>query len=161
MGFSKNKQTSQNSSQQTSQSSNQSYPFLVNALGDQVSNVGQGSKAIADLLGLNGSANGFAAFDQFKNSSGYNFIKDEGIRNINANKASRGLLRSGSALKAITDYSSGLASSFLDNYLTRLAGLSNTGLQAGQLISSAGNVSTSQGTSSGTSSGNSSSFSFG
>lgn len=151
MGFSKSKGTSSRVSQNTSQSSNQAFPFLQTALGDQVGNVSKGSNIIASLLGLNGSDAGTNAFNQFKDSSGYNFIRDEGVNGITTNKAARGLLNSGSTLKAITNYSSNLANNFLNNYLTSMMGLSNTGIQAGQILSNAGNVSTSQGTSSETS----------
>lgn len=159
MGFGSSKQSSQNSSQQTSESKNQAYPFLQNALGDQVSNVGRGSNAIASLLGLNGSDDGTAAFNQFKDSAGYNFIQNEGVKGITGSNAAKGLLGSGSALKGISQYSSGLASNFLNSYLANLSGLSNTGLQAGQVLSSAGNTSNAQGTSLGTSSGKSTNFS--
>lgn len=155
MGFSKSKQRSENSSQQTSQSFNQAYPFLQNSLGDQVGNVGRGSDAIASLLGLSGDQAGVEAFNRFRDSSGYNFIQNEGLRGITGNLSSRGLLNSGSALKAAGAYSSNLANNFLSSYLSNLMGLSNTGLQAGQILASAGNTANSQGTSSGTSRGSS------
>lgn len=161
MGFGSSKQSSENSSQQTSQSYNQAYPFLQGALGDQVGNAGKGSDVIASLLGLGGSEDQSAAFNRFKDSSGYNFIQNEGVRGINANNASRGLLSSGSALKGISQYSSNLASNFLNSYLSNLTGLSNTGIQAGQVLSSAGSTANSQGTSYGTSSGTNKNFSLG
>lgn len=161
MGFGSSKQSSQNQSQQTSNSSNQAYPFLNSALGGQVSNVGAGTNAIRALLGLDGGDAQNAGFDNFKNSSGYNFIRDEGVRGIEGSQASKGLLNSGSTLKGITNYSSGLASQFLDKYLAQLQGLSQTGLGAAQVIGGAGNTSSSSGTSSGTSAGKSTNFTFG
>lgn len=161
MGFGKSKQSSQNQSQQTSESKNQAYPFLQSALGDQVGNAGVGSSAIASLLGLNGSDAGTNAFNQFKDSSSYNFVRDEGVKGIEGSMAAKGLLGSGSALKAISNYSSNLASNFLNNYLSNLMGLSNTGIQAGQILASAGSTANSQGTSYGTSTGKSTNFSLG
>lgn len=155
MGFSSSKNKSENRSQQTSQSFNQAYPFLQGALGGQVSNAGIGSSAIASLLGLNGSSAGADAFKTFKDSSSFNFIRDEGLRGINSNNAAKGLLGSGSALRGITDYSTNLASNFLNSYLSHLTGLSNTGIQAGQILASAGSTANSQGTSYGNSSGSS------
>jgi hypothetical protein len=155
MGFGKSKQKSENQSQQTSTSFNQAYPFLQGALGDQVGNAGKGSSAIASLLGLSGSDAQDAGFQKFKDSSGYNFIQDEGIRGITSSNAAKGLLGSGSALRGITKFSSNLASNFLNSYLSNLMGLSNTGIQAGQILASAGNTANSQGTSYGTSSGSS------
>lgn len=161
MGFSNSTQRSENSSQQTSQSANQAYPSLQSALGNQVNNTEKGSTALANLLGLNGTDAGADAFKQFKDSSSYNFIQNEGLRGINANNASRGLLRSGSALKAISGYTTNLATNFLNSYLSNLTGLSNTGIQAGQILASAGSTANSQGTSYGTSTGKSTNFSLG
>ena len=161
MGFGSSKQSSNQQSQQTSNSSNQAYPFLQTQLGGQVGNVGKGSDAIASLLGLNGSDAGIEGFNKFRDSSGYNFVRDQGIAGINASAANKGLLSSGSTLKGVSDYSSGLASNFLNNYLAQLSGLSNTGIQAGGLIANAGQTSTSQGTSTGSSKGKSTNFTFG
>ena len=161
MGFSKSGQSSNNTSQQTSTSANQAYPFIKNSLGGEVSNVGAGSGSIRALLGLDGSGAQNEGFNKFKDSSGYNFIRDEGIRGIEGSQASKGLLNSGSTLQGITKYSSGLASQFLDNYLKQLQGLSATGLGAAQTIGGTGQTSNSQGTSTGSSQGKSSSFQFG
>jgi hypothetical protein len=155
MGFGSSRQKSVNSSQQTSQSFNQAYPLLQGALGDQVSNAGKGSNAIASLLGLGGSADQSAAFNQFRDSSGYNFIQDEGMKGITSSNAAKGLLSSGSALKGISQYNNNLASSFLNSYMSHLMGLSNNGIQAGQTLASAGSIANSQGTSYGNSSGSS------
>ena len=161
MSFGSSKSSSQNQSQQTSQSYNQAYPFLQGALGGQVGNVGTGSSVLASLLGLNGSDEGAKAFNTYKNSSGYDFIQGEGMRGINANNASKGLLGSGSALKSISKYNTGLASSFLDKYLASLSGLTSTGLNSAQILAQAGNTANSQGTSSGTSYGKSTSIGLG
>lgn len=161
MGFGVSKQKSENSSQQTSNSFNQAYPFLQGALGDQVGNVGKGTSAIASLLGLGGNEDQTAAFNQFKDSSGYNFILDEGVRGITGSNAARGLLGSGSTLKGISQYSSNLANGFLNSYLSNLLGLSNTGIQAAQVLSTAGNTANSQGTSYGNSEGSSFNATFG
>lgn len=161
MGFSSSKQSSQGTSQQTSTSSNQAYPFLNSALGSQVSNVGAGSNAIRALLGLDGGAAQTQGFDNFRNSSGYDFIRDQGVQGIEGSQAAKGMLNSGSTLKAITGYSSNLANNFLSQYLQQLQGLSQTGLSAANVIGGAGQTSSSQGTSNNSSTGKSSSFTFG
>jgi hypothetical protein len=161
MGFGSSKQQSQNQSQQTSEARNQAYPFLQTQFGGQTGYAAKGSNAIADLLGLNGANAQTGGFDRFRDSSGYGFIRDQGIDAINSNNASKGLLGSGSALKAITGYSSNLAKSFLNDYLGNLTGLADQGNKAGSILAGAGNTSQSQGTSSGTSSGKSTNFSFG
>ena len=161
MGFGHSSQSSNNQSQQSSQSLNQAYPFLQGALGSEVSNVGAGTNAIKALLGLTGDTGQKAAFDTFRNSSGYNFARDQGIEGITGSQAAKGLLNSGSTLKAITNFSSNLANNFLDKYLSSLSGVSNTGLQAAQILSGAGNTANSQGTSIGTSKGSSTNLSLG
>jgi len=161
MGFGSSHQASQNQSQQTSESHNQAYPFLQTAFGGQTGYAAKGSNAIADLLGLNGGASQDAGFNRFKDSSGYNFIQNQGINAINSNNASKGMLGSGSALKAITGYSSNLAKSFLNDYMGQLTGLADQGNKAGSILAGAGGVSSGQGTSSGTSRGSSSNFSLG
>lgn len=161
MGFSSSNQQAQNQSQQTSVSQNQAYPYLQGALGSQVANAGTGSGAISNMLGLNGSAAGSQAFDNYKNSSNYNFIQDQGVRGITSSNAAKGLLGSGSTLRGIADYSSNLAGNFLNNYMSQLSGLSQSGIQAGQVLSSAGNTANSQGTSYGTSHGSSTDFKLG
>ena len=160
MGFGSSSQKSTNESQQTSRSYNQAYPFLQGALGDQVGNTGKATSVIASLLGLGGDG-GRQGLDTFLNSSNYQFTRDQGVSGIIANSAAKGLLGSGSALRSITDYSSNLASSYLDRYLSSLFGLSNTGIQAGQILASAGNTANSQGTSYGTSTGTSTNFGLG
>jgi hypothetical protein len=155
MGFGSSKQNSNNQSQQTSESKNQAFPFIQEQFGSQTALTSSSSNAIANLLGLNGATGQDEGFKKFRESGGYNFIKDEGLGGITASNASKGLLNSGSALKKITTYGTNLASNFLNSYLAQLAGLSDTGLKAGQLISSAGNTANSQGTSFGTSSGSS------
>lgn len=159
MGFGGSKQGSHNESQQTSQSFNQAYPFLQGALGEQVTNTGKSSSVISSLLGLNGSAEGANAFNTFRDSSGYDFVRDQGIRGLQSNKAAAGTLGSGSALKAIAGYSSNLAKTYLNDYLQQLMGLNSSGMQAGQILASAGNTASSQGTSFGTSTGKSSNIS--
>ena len=161
MGFGSSKQNSNQQSQQTSTSANQAFPFLQTALSPQVGNVGKGSDAISNLLGLNGGTAGTDAFNKFRDSSSFNFIRDQGIEGINASAANRGLLSSGSTLKGVSDYSTGLASKFLNDYLAQLSGLSNTGIQASGVIANAGQTSTSQGTSTGNSQGKSTNFSLG
>ena len=161
MGFSKSNQSSQNQSQQTGNSYNQAYPGLNATFAPATGNTAVGTNAIRALLGLDGGTAQDEGFQKFKDSSGYDFIRNEGIRGIDASNASKGLLNSGSALKGISSYSSGLAQNFLNSYLAQLQGLSNTGIQSGQILANAGQTSTSQGTSSGNSTGKSSQFSFG
>ncbi len=161
MGFSKSKSSSQQQSQQTSNSSNQAFPYLQNAFGAQTGYTGQANNAIANLLGLNGGTAQTDGLNMFATSPAYKFLQDRGTGAVTASNAAKGMLNSGDTLKRLTEFGNGLASTYLDKYMAQLSGLSNSGLNAGQIIGSAGNVSSSSGSSSGTSTGKSSNFSLG
>lgn len=161
MGFGSSKSKSNNTSQQTSSSSNTALPFLQQQLGGQVSQSNDASNMIRNLLGLSGGTAGADAFNTYKDSAGYDFIKSEGLKDITAGAASKGLLQSGSALKAIQDRSTSLASTFLGDYLSRLTGQVGAGHNAAGIIAGAGNTSSSSGSSVGSSSNKSMNFNFG
>jgi hypothetical protein len=153
MGFSASSSKNKSKQESTSSSLNQAYPFIQSTFAPETAYTGQSNNAIASLLGLNGEAGQTEGFDNFRKSSGYDFVQDQGTQGIEASQASKGLLGSGSTLKGITNFSSNLANSFLSQYLSNLGSLGDRGLQAGQLIAGAGNTSNSQ--SSGSSSGSS------
>lgn len=95
----------------------------------------------ADLLGLNGAAGqaqSGPAFQNYLSSTGYRFQRDQGTAAITGNAASRGLLNSGSTAKALMGYGQGLASTGFDNYLSKVNGVSQQGLQATGQIGEAG-----------------------
>lgn len=155
------KQKSQASSQSTSQSSssNQAFPFLQQQLGGQVGSASAANTALQNLLGIGGDPSSqMAAFDRFRDSSGYQFTLDEGNKNINANLASRGLLKSGAAMKALQSFGQNTANQYFSQYLDRLLQSANQGYSAAQIIGGAGNQSQSIGnsTSNSSSSGSSS-----
>ena len=81
------------------------------------------------------------AFNTFKDSSGYQFQLNQGNNAITSSAAASGLLNSGSALKAREKYGQGLANNYFSQYLQQLGGLRDTGLQAGNIIGGAGQVS--------------------
>lgn len=170
MSFSASKSNSKSDSkaesvnQSTSETSNQAFDQLNDTFKPTTGLTSSASTAIGDLLGLNGAGASDEGFKKFRDSSGYNFIKDEGINGITGSKAAGGLLNSGSTLRAVTGYSSNLADQFLNQYLAQLNGLSDTGIKAGQVISGAGgtskSTSTGQSNSVGQSSGSGSSIGF-
>ena len=152
-----NASNSTSASESTSESGNQAFDQLNETFRPSTGLTSSASTAIGDLLGLNGADANTEGFKKFRDSSGYNFIQDEGINGITGSKAAGGLLNSGSTLRAITGYSSNLADQFLNQYLAQLSGLSDTGIKAGQVISGAGGVSksTNKSTSNSSSSGSS------
>lgn len=148
--------SSSSSQNSQSSSSNRSYDFLRAAYAPQIGAGVGSSNALAALLGVRGGpAAQEGAFQKFLNSSGYKFQLGEGTNAITGNAASRGLLNSGSTLKKLNQYGQGIASNYLQQYMAGLSGLSQQGLDAGGLVSNAGQVSSSSST------GKSKSFNFG
>lgn len=70
------------------------------------------------------------AFANYRNSTGYNFRVNEGARARDNSYASRGVGRSGAALKAALNYGQNIASAEFGNYLGQLSGVSQQGLAA-------------------------------
>lgn len=62
-------------------------------------------------------------FNNYLNSTGYNFQLGQGQNAITSNAASRGLLNSGGTAKALTTFGQGLAGQSFNNYLGQLGGL--------------------------------------
>jgi hypothetical protein len=71
-----------------------------------------------------------AAFDLFRNSTGYQFRLGQGMDAVNSGYAGRGMIKSGDAMKAINDYGQGMASAEFGNYMGLLQGQAGTGLSA-------------------------------
>lgn len=112
----------------------------------------QGSEA--QLLGqapiTSATSNGF---NNYLNSTGYNFQMDQGQRAITGSAAAKGILNSGSTAKALTQYGQGLAGGAFNNYLGQLNNLntqqSNTAAQGINATVSAGSAGTSGGVAAG------------
>lgn len=79
-----------------------------------------------------------AAFDQFRNSTGYNFRLGEGNNGINSAYAAAGTLRSGAAMKALARFNQDYASNEFGNYMNMLGGQQNVGLSAGSALAGVG-----------------------
>lgn len=77
-----------------------------------------------------------SAFDNYRNSTGYQFRLGEGMNALNSGYAGAGTIKSGAAMKAATEYGQNFASNEFSNYLGALGnqqgvGLSAAGAQAG------------------------------
>lgn len=133
-------------SKQKSTSSNQAFGTLNTAFSPVLGATGTGANALQALLGLGGdTAAADQGFQRFRDSSGYNFQMDQGSRAITGNAASRGLLNSGSTAKALQTFGQGMADQSFNSYLDNLLKYSNLGLQAGQVLSGAGQQTQSSG----------------
>jgi hypothetical protein len=71
-----------------------------------------------------------AAFDQFRNSTGYQFRLGEGMDAVNSGYAGAGTLKSGAAMKAINEYGQNFASNEFANYANLLNNQAGKGLSA-------------------------------
>lgn len=139
---------SKSSSTQTSE--NQAFPWLKDQLGG---NVGMGNSAmgtLSSLLGIGDPAAGKSTLTNFLNSTGFNFLRDQGERGITGSAAAKGLLNSGATAKAITSFGQNLAQTKMNDLMQNLTSLGQYGLGSANTIAGAGQKSS--GTSSGSSS---------
>lgn len=86
--------------------------------------------ATANLLGLNGTAAQTASTQNWQNTPGYQFALTQGEEATNNNMAGQGMARSGADEKAIDTFSTGLADSTYNQYVSNLNSLSNYGITA-------------------------------
>lgn len=126
-----------------SQSSNQAYGGLNTAFSPVLGQTAQSGDFISQLLGMQGDTGANDAFQKYLGSTGYNFALDQGTNAITSNNAAKGLLHSGATGKALEQYGQGLGGQYFNNYIQQLLGLGNQGIQAGQVLSGAGNTSSS------------------
>lgn len=132
---------------------NEAFPQIQSQFNPVAGRAATGTNAMANLLGLGTNpAAQQQAFKNFRDSTGYNFQVSEGEKAITGNQALKGLLNSGSTMKALTGYRQNLANSSFNDYLQNIQGLTNSGLQAGALISGAGDRSIGESQSTGKSS---------
>lgn len=95
---------------------------------------------LAGALGVPGgnSAGADAGFAQFSDRSGFKNVLQDLTQGITGGQAARGLLRSGSTSTRLLEEGTALNQQNYNNYLQNLLGLSNLGLGAGGLLTSAG-----------------------
>lgn len=79
-----------------------------------------------------------AAFDIFRNSTGYQFRVNEGQDAMNSGFGASGTLQSGAALKALDDYRQNMASNEFGNYMSYLGNQQGVGLSAGSALAGVG-----------------------
>lgn len=122
MGFLKSKQRSTNMEQPWI---NSNFKPLAEGL------MKQGQAGLGSYMGaLDGSDNG-AAYETYKDSTGYENIFNEAMRGVSSNAAAKGLLASGSTVRGLADRGGQLARQNFSNYLQQLLGGSKVGLEGG------------------------------
>lgn len=134
-------------SDQSQQSGNSAYPWAQSTFGAGAGGAYNGGlSGLEGLLGMPGGDP--AALQKFWNSTGGNFLLNQGTNDINANMYARGLGKSGADMKGLEAYRSGLASTKLNDMMQNYMGLAKLGLGGGSLVSDAGQYSKSSGGSS-------------
>jgi hypothetical protein len=101
----------------------------------------------SNALAVGGTAGGGSAsfpgqaagsLGSFTASPGYNFVRNEGQRNVEQSAAARGGAFSGNAMRALADYNQNIASKEYDNWYSRMANLAGFGPAATNTVTAAG-----------------------
>lgn len=130
----------------SSESGNKAYGWAKGTFGGPAAGFGNSSNMLGNILGLGGSEASGQAMDDYWDSSGGQFLLDQGLDSVNNKYAAMGLSKSGSAMKAMEGFRQDLASTKLDSYLGRLSDLAKLQLGAGGLVVDAGQYSKSKST---------------
>ena len=92
-----------------------------------------GKKAMSQyerLMGLRGGDNQEQAFEDFRNTPGYQFKQDEMMRMLEGTSAAGGTFGSGQMAKDLMKYGGNLADQNYGSYMDRLQGMSTVGANA-------------------------------
>lgn len=95
------------------------------------------NNTLGNYLGLNGQGAQQTAFDNYTESPGVSFMRDQGIRALDNSASGRGLLNSGGAMKAVQRYGTGLAQQGYNSFLDRLTQQSGQGVQGANALTNA------------------------
>lgn len=94
-------------------------------------------KTYNDFIGLNGApaqAGAASKFSGYKDAAGYNFNLANGSDTLNSSNAAKGLLKSGSALKALTKFQTGLADTYAENWLGKVGNSRDSAFNAANAL---------------------------
>ena len=91
---------------------------------------------LSDYLGLNGRDNQQAAYDSYMTGPGFDFEMEKGVAALDASAAARGGLYSGKNMMAQQEFGQGLYAGRLNDYLNRLSGQTQVGMQGAQGLAS-------------------------
>lgn len=131
------------SAKSTQLSENTNNPLITSTYGGMMNQGTGANNYLSSLLtgqGDTGAAN--AGYQGYLANAGYAPAMRQLSQQITGQQAASGILRSGSTAKALQTRGAELNQGFYNNYLQQLAGLSGLGLQAGGLVTNAGQKST-------------------
>lgn len=106
-------------------------------IGDQGQYSGQGS-GVPAAQGAAPAMTAQQGFQNYQNSTGYQFRLNQGQNALGANWLARGLGKSGAAAKSVMSFGQGIASDEFGNYLNALGHQQNVGLSAGSALAGVG-----------------------
>jgi hypothetical protein len=125
---------------------NTNNPLITSTYGGQMTQGTGANNYLSSLLtgsGDVGAAN--SGYQGYLSNAGYAPAMRQLSQSVTGQQAASGILRSGSTAKALQTRGAELNQGFFNNYLQQLAGLSGLGLQAGGLVTNAGQTSNSTG----------------
>ncbi|MGH7016193.1 MAG: hypothetical protein ACRED8_03800 [Caulobacteraceae bacterium] len=94
---------------------------------------------LSGFLGLGGDpAASKKALDTYLNSTGYQFNLNQGLQAAQQDKAASGMLNSGSTLKALDAYGTGLADQYGQQYVGNLQNMVSTGANSANALAGMG-----------------------
>jgi hypothetical protein len=79
-----------------------------------------------------------SAFNNYRNSTGYQFRLGEGMNALNSGYAGRGVIQSGAAMKGAVEYGQNFGSNEFGNYLGALSNQQGLGLQGASALAGVG-----------------------
>lgn len=133
-------------SQQAAQQSLAGFNYLTSGAGAQPSGqfIQNGTQAAGIQSGLltpgAGTPQAQSAFQNYLNSTGYNFQLQQGQNAITSSNAARGLLNSGATATALAQYGQGLGQQNFNNYLQQLNDVAQRGQQQLNTVGQAGTI---------------------
>lgn len=137
-------------SKSTSSSSNLAYPFISETYSPQATGGVNAFNTLGSALGVGGDFSGQQpAYDNYLNNTGYGYALRNAEQGLTNSNAGRFFMRSGATAKGLQDRFTNIGQQYYNNYLDRLAQMTQLGQGAGALITGAGNVSQSKGTAGG------------
>lgn len=125
----------------SSESGNHAWGPISGAFTPALGYVTGAGNMVQNLLSGSGQNQGL---NNFANSTGMKFVMDQGMKGITSSQAAKGLLNSGSTLKAMNKYGQGVGSTYLNNYMDNIFKLGNLGIGAGSVMANAGQWSKSE-----------------
>lgn len=109
------------------------YNYLINDPNNQqyANNGAAANQQMSQLLGLAPATDATkAAYDNYLNSTGYQFQLQQGGNAISSQGAASGLLNSGGTAKGLEAYGQNLGGQYFNNYLSQLGGVAQSGQQS-------------------------------